>query len=337
MSNKEHCHSDDVTSVFVDLPDTAVGSVIKIDGKCYMKTGIEGPIDTQTSSITARGDNCGDCFGISVPTAMTMSTCLHQIIPGGVHNWDGPGSYGLCVSDDGDVVTLSHQWRNGSYSYKVGGTWVFRKQTDGTWSYVQDISPGGTGAPAYWHTMSGDGKVIATGTLRIPGTATSTINVYRHNDTTQLYEQIGTTMTLLTAPSNMQLSSDGRIIAITHNRSDSFGRRWTFKKLSHDWDDPNADWVEHAPDIVGDSAGHPDLGQFNLYSYHGSMNSTGDMMLIHVMYGVADGTGWGTSKYDYGAMVMKLDTQTNTWIKCGIVSSSLDAKIIGSSNVNGKN
>lgn len=71
MSNIEHCHSDDVTSVFVDLPDTAVGSVIKIDGKCYMKTGIEGPIDTQTSSITAHGDNCGDCPGESGDTLLT--------------------------------------------------------------------------------------------------------------------------------------------------------------------------------------------------------------------------------------------------------------------------
>ena len=66
MSNIEHCHSDDVTSVFVDLPATAVGSTINIDGKCYMKTGIEGPIDTQTSSITGYGDNCDTCFSCSV-------------------------------------------------------------------------------------------------------------------------------------------------------------------------------------------------------------------------------------------------------------------------------
>ena len=64
MSDKEHCHSDDVTSVFVDLPDRPVGSTINIDGKCYMKTGIEGPIDTQLTSISAVGDGCGDCSDI---------------------------------------------------------------------------------------------------------------------------------------------------------------------------------------------------------------------------------------------------------------------------------
>ena len=67
MTGPEHCHSDDVTRVFVDLPDRAVGSTINIDGKCYMKTGMEGSIDTQLTSISAVGTGCGGCSDIPLP------------------------------------------------------------------------------------------------------------------------------------------------------------------------------------------------------------------------------------------------------------------------------
>jgi len=55
------CQSKDVTSIFIDYADNDIGSVIKIDGKCYIKTGNEGRIThtlTETPVVSAA---CSDC------------------------------------------------------------------------------------------------------------------------------------------------------------------------------------------------------------------------------------------------------------------------------------
>ena len=74
MTQPEHCHSDDVTSVFVDLPDRPVGSTININGECYMKTGIQGPIDTQLTSVSGYGDDCSGCSPTTTPTSPEQTT-----------------------------------------------------------------------------------------------------------------------------------------------------------------------------------------------------------------------------------------------------------------------
>ena len=57
----KYCHGD-VTSVFLDTPDTAPGSTIVIGGKCYMKTGNEGSITHPLSAIEATHETtCAPC------------------------------------------------------------------------------------------------------------------------------------------------------------------------------------------------------------------------------------------------------------------------------------
>jgi len=69
MSDRVHCHSDDVTRVFVDTPDTQVGSTIMIDGKCYMKTGITGGETHKLDQIESYSTNCEECASPPTPTA----------------------------------------------------------------------------------------------------------------------------------------------------------------------------------------------------------------------------------------------------------------------------
>lgn len=69
MSDRVHCHSDDVTRVFVDTPDTPVGSTIMIDGKCYMKTGITGVETHKLDQIETYSTTCADCSTTPAPTA----------------------------------------------------------------------------------------------------------------------------------------------------------------------------------------------------------------------------------------------------------------------------
>lgn len=69
MSSPEHCHSDDVTRVFVDLPDRSVGSTIMIDGKCYMKTGKTGSETHKLDQIESYSTNCEECASSPTPTA----------------------------------------------------------------------------------------------------------------------------------------------------------------------------------------------------------------------------------------------------------------------------
>ena len=57
----EYCHSDDVTRVHVDTADTPIGSTIMIDGKCYMKTGLTGPITHQLNQIESYSTTCATC------------------------------------------------------------------------------------------------------------------------------------------------------------------------------------------------------------------------------------------------------------------------------------
>jgi len=56
------CHSEAVTSVFIDYPDNPVGSVITIDGQCYIKTGIEGSVTHTLSSAPVIETSCSSCL-----------------------------------------------------------------------------------------------------------------------------------------------------------------------------------------------------------------------------------------------------------------------------------
>ena len=56
------CHSKDVTSIFVDYPDNPVGSVIHIDGQCYIKTGEEGNVTHILSAVPEVQSSCSSCL-----------------------------------------------------------------------------------------------------------------------------------------------------------------------------------------------------------------------------------------------------------------------------------
>ena len=56
------CHSENVTKVFVNYSENPVGSVIVIDGKCYIKTGIEGTLTHQLSSAPVVISSCTTCL-----------------------------------------------------------------------------------------------------------------------------------------------------------------------------------------------------------------------------------------------------------------------------------
>jgi hypothetical protein len=62
MDNETYCHSKDVTKVFLDTPDTMVGSTVVIDGKCYLKTGVSGSITHALSSIESTDTSCVSCL-----------------------------------------------------------------------------------------------------------------------------------------------------------------------------------------------------------------------------------------------------------------------------------
>ena len=60
------CHSKDVTSIFIDMPDSPVGSVVEIDGKCYIKTGLEGNITQTLSATPSTQSSCSSCLSGSL-------------------------------------------------------------------------------------------------------------------------------------------------------------------------------------------------------------------------------------------------------------------------------
>ena len=62
LMSDENCHSDDVTSLFIDYADNPVGSVLNIDGKCYIKTGIQKYAEhflSNTPPVSA--ESCSEC------------------------------------------------------------------------------------------------------------------------------------------------------------------------------------------------------------------------------------------------------------------------------------
>lgn len=60
--SEENCHSDDVTSLFIDYADNPVGSVLKIGGQCYIKTGIQKYAEYLLSdSPPISATTCDDC------------------------------------------------------------------------------------------------------------------------------------------------------------------------------------------------------------------------------------------------------------------------------------
>ena len=60
------CHSKNVTSKFIDQPYTPDGSIVNIDGQCYIKTGNTG---SMTSGVSAQpipySTSCDDCSNTS--------------------------------------------------------------------------------------------------------------------------------------------------------------------------------------------------------------------------------------------------------------------------------
>lgn len=61
--SEDNCHSDDVESIFVDYADNPPGSVLKVNGKCYIKTGITGYADTfLTENPPLSAESCDDCI-----------------------------------------------------------------------------------------------------------------------------------------------------------------------------------------------------------------------------------------------------------------------------------
>ena len=173
------------------------------------------------------------------------------------------------------------------------GSLVWRKQSDGQWAYVQRFGPGGNGTnPAYWHAMNGDGNVIAAGRYRGTGFPGSGVVVYKYDESTQTYQTIGSQMTFGTSqrhrsPKNFQMSAAGDIIAIPV--MEYYGQGWSFRTLSHDWDDPAADWVQYAPDIYFPTS-LDNVGDREVHSAeHGAMSRDGTMMVVVISERVASG------------------------------------------------
>ena len=56
------CHSKDVTKIVVDT-NTETGTTIKVDGQCYINTGIVAPVTHVLPSPPLSGTDCNDCAG----------------------------------------------------------------------------------------------------------------------------------------------------------------------------------------------------------------------------------------------------------------------------------
>jgi hypothetical protein len=67
MDEKKYCHGADVTQVYLDTPDSPVGSTVVVDGQCYIKTGNNGSITHALSAIQHTDVSCVNCLSAATP------------------------------------------------------------------------------------------------------------------------------------------------------------------------------------------------------------------------------------------------------------------------------